>query len=133
MIDRMTVSAVARELGLHARLLNDFFKHATGKLPTARHKANDRYAAEYCVNVGWNGIEVLTEQQHTTIDKQLSHFTTRRAARTPHPLGLFALRAVDALAELARRADPIRQGRLRDILAKAHAEQQRTREAWNAT
>ncbi|MBV8348942.1 MAG: hypothetical protein JOZ49_15880 [Mycolicibacterium sp.] len=75
---------------------------------------------------------MLTQRQHTTIDKQLSHFTTQRAARTPHPLSLFALRAVDALAELARRADTQWRRRLRDILAKAHAEQQRRREAWNA-
>jgi hypothetical protein len=49
--DRAVAYLAAMESALtHARLLNDFFKHATGKLPTAHHKANDRYAAEYCVN-----------------------------------------------------------------------------------
>jgi hypothetical protein len=130
--DRAVAYLAALESALiHVRLLNDFFRYPAVRLPTGGLKANDRYAAEYCKNNGWNGIDLVTEQQRTTLDKQLSHFTTQRAARRTHPIGLYAQKAVDALAELAKQADAEWQGPLNDILTKVHAEQQRSGDAWN--
>jgi hypothetical protein len=131
--DRAVAYLAGMESALtHARLLDDFFKPATGTLPTRGPKATDRYAAEYCVQTGWAGIDVLTDEEHDTVDKQLSHFTTVRAPRRSHRLLLFSNRAVDALAELAGRADPQWRPRLDDILTNAQAEQSRISEAWNA-
>lgn len=114
----------------HARLLDDFFK-CTVKPTGDSAKAKDRYALEYCTQNGWPGFEMLTNDQHTAIDKQLSHLTTQRAPRKQHPLGHYARQAVKALTLLTMQADPQWQGHLADIVAKARAEQQRSPEAWN--
>ena len=76
---------------------------------------------------------LLTPSEHITIDKQLSHFTTERRMRKTHPLGRFAARSVDAIAQLARQADAPWQDSLRTIHAKAEGELKRSREAWNAS
>jgi hypothetical protein len=130
--DRAVAYLAGMESGLtHARLLDDFFRPATGQLPTAGAKATDRYAAEYCGDKGWHGIALMTDEQHDQIDKQLSHFTTVRSGRRTWPPDLFSGRAVRALAELAQRADAKRQPRLNDILAKAQAEQARASQPWD--
>ena len=132
--DRAVAYLAAMESALiHARLLDDFFKTASGVLPTKGLKANDRYAAEYCVGKGWSGRRVLTDDEHDAIDKQLSHFTTQRQPRTTHALGLFSRRVVDSLIVLAQRADPEWRDRLADIVEKALAEQRRSGDAWNAS
>ena len=77
--DRAVAYLAAMESNLvHARLLDDFFIYATADVPITGRKANDRYAAQYCVSKGWNGYRVLTEDEHVVIDRQLSHFTTLR-------------------------------------------------------
>jgi hypothetical protein len=130
--DRAVAYLAGMESGLtHARLLDDFFKPATGQLPTGL-KTTDRYAAEYCADNGWHGIALMTDEQHDTIDKQLSQFTTMRAARRTCPPDLFSGKAVRALAELALRADQKWQPRLHDILGKAQTEQGHANSAWNA-
>jgi hypothetical protein len=117
--DKAAAYLAAMESSLtHARLLNDFFRYSAGQVPTGGLKANDRYAAEYCKNNGWNGIDLLTEEQRATIDRQLSHFTTLRAPRRTHPIGQYAQNAVVALAELVKQADPEWQGPLSVILTK---------------
>jgi hypothetical protein len=110
----------------HARLLDDFFSYTTQ--PTG-FKANDRYAFEYCE--GWSGFKMLTTQERTAIDKQLSHLTTQRKPRKAHAVHHYARQAVEGLTRLTEEAEPEWQPRLRDILAKAHAEQQRNRDPWN--
>lgn len=116
----------------HARLLDDFFKHTAKTKPTGKiAKAKDRYALEYCTQNGWPGADVLTDDEHTAIDKQLSHLTTQRGPRKTHRLGHYAQQAVKALTLLSQHADPQWQGPLKDILAKTLAEQQRFAEMWN--
>jgi hypothetical protein len=100
-------------------------------VPTKGRWANDRYAAHYCAKNGWRGRRLLTEDEHTAIDQQLSHLTTQRRLRKGHNLGRFSQKAVDALIVLSRRADPKWQEPLQDILAKTEAEQRRFNEAWN--
>lgn len=39
-------------------------------------EAKDRYALEYCTENGWLGTEVLTNDEHSAIDRQLPHVTT---------------------------------------------------------
>jgi hypothetical protein len=132
--DSAVAYLVAFESALtHARLLDDFFGPASGALPITGPKANDRYAAEYCVEMGWSGRRVLTDDEHRAIDKQLSHFATQRRLRQTHNLGRFSQRAVDALIVLAGRADPKWRDRLGDIVEKVLAEQGRLNEAWNPT
>lgn len=88
--DRAVAYLAALESALtHARLLDDFFRYATGDVPTEGAKANDRYAAEYCVQKGWSGRRVLTPAEHLAIDRQLSHLTTQRRWRKPHKVGSF--------------------------------------------
>ncbi len=130
--DRAVAYLAAMESALtRARLLDDFFKPASGALPTKGLKAKDRYAAEYCVEKGWSGRRVLTDDEHDAIDKQLSHFTTQREPRKTHALGLFSRRAVDSLIALAHRADPEWRDRLADIVEKALSEQGRSDDVWN--
>jgi hypothetical protein len=113
----------------HARLLDDFYRHTTAS--TNPLKADDRYAVEYCKEKGWTRFELLTHDQRTAINKQLSHFTTQRGPRKTHPLGRYAGNAIRALELLTRQADPQWQQPLKNILAKAQAEHQRSQEAWN--
>jgi hypothetical protein len=131
--DRAVAYLAAMESTLtHARVLDDFFKPASGALPTRPPaKANDRYAAEYCETNGWKGFAVLTKDEHDAIDKQLSHLSTQRAPRKTHALGQFSRKAVDALILLTRRADPQWQPRLQDILDKTDDERRRADDAWD--
>lgn len=115
----------------HARVLDDFFRYASGDEPTKGRWANDRYAAHYCEQNGWPGYRVLTEDQYTAISQQLSHLTTQRRFRKEHPVGLFSNLAVNALVALTGRADPQWQGPLEDILNKTVAERERMGDSWN--
>ena len=129
--DRAVTYLAAMESALvHARLLDDFFRYATGDVPASGLKANDRYAAECCVTKGWSGSVVLTKSEHSIIDKQLSHFTTERSPRRTHDLGRFAQRAVDALIRLTRRADAQWEDPLLSILARCEAESKRSLDGW---
>jgi hypothetical protein len=131
--DRAVAYLTAIESALaHARLLDDFFKRASTDPPPQGHKADDRYAAEYCVENGWRRFRLMTKDEHLTIDRQLSHFTTYRQPREGHDLGKFAQKAVDALMLLTRRADPQWRDRLEEILAKVLAERARANETWNS-
>jgi hypothetical protein len=130
--DRAVAYLAAMESSLvHARLLDDFYRHATADVPTTGIKANDRYAAQYCVNEGWSGFPVLTEDEHAVIDRQLSHFTTLRRPRSTHAVGQFAQTAIDALTELTRQADTQWTDRLQAILTRSEAEWKRGTEPWN--
>jgi hypothetical protein len=117
----------------HARLLDDFFRCTTSTKPTRRKAAADRYAFEYCDENAWTGFKMLTEDQHERIDKQLSHFTTLRGPRKNHALDHYGRKAIDALTQLTQQAQPQWQPPLKDILAKAQAEQQRFQEPWDPT
>ncbi|MCV7008234.1 hypothetical protein [Mycobacterium gordonae] len=127
--DQAVAYLAAMESALtHARLLDDFFK-CTAR-PRSGNKARDRYAFEYCVQSGWPGFEMLTSEEHDRIDKQLSHFTTRRAPRHGHALQNYAKQAIKALTLLTHHADTQWQPALQEIHAKAKAEQKRANDPW---
>lgn len=117
----------------HARLLDDFFKRSTQTKPNGKSKkSKDRHALDYCPPHGWPGFDVLTDDEHKAIDKQLCHFGKREDSSDPPPIDRYARQAVKALALLTEHADPQWLRPLKTILAKAQAEQQRAYLPWNA-
>jgi len=93
----------------HTRLLDDFYAPSSAQVTAIRlaKRSNhrDRFAADYCTKGDWPGYRIANDDQHQRIDRQLSHFSTDRAPRTPHPLSTFAQRAHDALKLLAAICD----------------------------